>query len=201
MAAPLPEFEVRSAMLRVEALLAQFGIDVAGYGQSQVPQAETVSPDHPYIQGNDGGYVDGHVYINDEALSACVGLTLVHELVHDATLKQRLFATVSNDRVEDMFEALADAITQIAAQDPYLPGCLPRRHFSIDRDELVSLANGQNPAPPGLTPIRSSIDTPIPAWTATLSAPTQPEAPAEGLAMLRCRGLLGDTCIALPPPL
>jgi hypothetical protein len=185
-AAPLPEFEVRSAMAQVETLMSQFGIDVPGYALSKAPQVEWAPPDHPYVQGDDGAYVDGHIYINKAAIAACVDLTLVHELVHDATVKGRLFTTVANDQVHDVFEALADAITETAAQDPYLPGCLPHRHFSLDRNELVSLATKRNPPSVGIgLEIVAAL----------------PEVPAEGLAMLRCRAVPGDTCIALPPPL
>ena len=145
-AAPLPEFEVRTAMRRVETLISQFGIDVTGYAQTEAPQVEWAAPDHPYLQGNDGAYVDGRIYIDNATIVDCTNLTLIHELVHDATAKERLFATVANDQVHDMFEALADAITETAAQDPYLPGCLPRRHFALDRGELVSLATKRNPA-------------------------------------------------------
>ena len=44
-------------MTRVEALIQGFGIDVAGYAWTAEPSAEIVPPDHPYLQGNDGGYV------------------------------------------------------------------------------------------------------------------------------------------------
>ena len=37
MAAPLPEFEVGTAMQRVERLISQFGIDVTGYALTEAP--------------------------------------------------------------------------------------------------------------------------------------------------------------------
>ena len=191
-------------MQRVEKLISQFGIDATGYAQTEVPQVEWAPPDHPYLQGNDGAYVDGHIYIDNEAIAECVDLTLLHELVHDATAKGHLFATVANDQVHDMFEALADAITETAAQDPYLPGCLPRRHFAMDRDELVALATRHDPRVAAATEssaMLAALDAPLPARAATDTATAPPELPAEGLAMLRCHGLLGDPCIALPPPL
>jgi hypothetical protein len=139
-AEPLPDIEVRIAMWQVETLLADLGVDVAGYAQTAAPQAEFAPSDHPYLQGNDGGYVDGRIYINGEAIEDCRGLTLVHELVHDATVKYRLFSSVPNEHVRDMFEALADAVTAIAAEEPYLPGCLPRRRFAASGTDLVALA-------------------------------------------------------------
>jgi len=189
-AAPLSAVEVRQAMTRVEALIAGLGIEVAGYARTTEPLAEYVPSDHPYLQGNEGGYVDGRIYISDQANTDCVALTLVHELVHDATAKLGLFATVSNNRIRDAFEAFADVITETAAQDPYLPGCLPRRHIDLDEIELVALAAPQHArAVPPMTP--SPIETTIP----------QAEMQSYGLAMWRCRSLFGDTCIALPPPL
>ena len=136
---PLSPVEVRASMVRVEALLADLGIDVPGYAQSDVPAAELAPPDHPYLQGNDGGFADGQIYINDEAIADCRDLTLVHELVHDASVKYRLFPTVPNDLVRDMFEALADAVTAIAAEEPYLPGCLPDRRFRTTPAEMAGL--------------------------------------------------------------
>jgi hypothetical protein len=137
---PLPTVDVRASMARVETLLADLHIDVAGYAQSDTPAAELAPPSHPYLQGNDGGFADGRIYINDEAIAGCRDLTLVHELVHDASVKYRLFPTVPNESVRDVFEALADAVTAIAAEDPYLPGCLPDRRFRTAPSELAGLA-------------------------------------------------------------
>jgi len=135
----LSPMEVRASMARVETLLADLGIDVSGYAQGAVPQAEMAPPDHPYLQGSDGGYADGRVFINEEAIADCRDLTLVHELVHDASVKYRLFPMVPNVFVRDVFEALADAVTAIAAEDPYLPGCLPNRRFRIAPAEWAGL--------------------------------------------------------------
>jgi len=135
----LSPVEVQISMARVEILLADLGIDVPGYAQSDIPAAELASPSHPYLQGNDGGFAGGQIYINDEAIAGCRDLTLIHELVHDASVKYRLFPAVPNDLVRDMFEALADAVTAIAAEDPYLPGCLPDRRFRASPAELAGL--------------------------------------------------------------
>jgi hypothetical protein len=133
--------EVKAAMLRVEAALTAIGVDVAGYAAGDVPVAELAHPDHPYLQGNDGGYADGRVYVSTQAIEDCRDLTLVHELVHDATVKHRLFAAVPNARIAETLEALADAVTAVAAEDPYRPGCLPGRAIEISTAELSVLAN------------------------------------------------------------
>ena len=127
-------------MTRVEALLRDEGVNVAGYAQSALPAVEFVNASHPYLQGKDGGYVAGHVYINEDAIEACVALIVLHELVHDATVKHRLFASVPNGEIKATIEALADAITEAAAEEPYRPGCLAHRDFALSQTELASLA-------------------------------------------------------------
>ena len=139
-AEPVPEPVVREAMIRVEALLLQHGISVQGYSQTGAPVVETVPGTHMYLQGQDGAFVAGRIYISADAISACRSLTLVHEIVHDASMKYRLFAGVPDHNVRDMFEALADTITEAAATDPWRPGCLPHRKSGISRSELASLA-------------------------------------------------------------
>ena len=139
-AGPPAEAQTRIAMLRVERILHEMGVDVTGYGEGPVPQTEMAPPDHPYLQGNDGGYAGGRIYLNEDAIEACTDLTLIHELVHDATVKRRLFATVDNAKLRAMIEALADAVTARAAAEPYRPGCLPKRHFQVSTLELAALA-------------------------------------------------------------
>ena len=139
-AGPPAEAQTRIAMLRVERILNEMGVDVTGYGDSPLPITEMAPPDHPYLQGNDGGYAGGRIYLNEDAIAACTDLTLIHELVHDATVKRRLFATVDNARLRAMVEALADAVTARAAAEPYRPGCLPKRHFEVSTLELAALA-------------------------------------------------------------
>jgi hypothetical protein len=140
-AQPLALGEVKAAMARVEAILLGMGIDAAGYAAGEAPEAELAPAEHLYLQGNDGGYVDGRVYISERSIEACRDLTLVHELVHDTTVKRRLFASVANEDLRAAIEALADAVTMIAAEDPYRPGCLPNRAFAHASAELVKLAN------------------------------------------------------------
>jgi hypothetical protein len=132
--------DLRDTMARVEALMKGQGIDVAGYAASPPPALEFVSAAHPYLQGNDGGYAGGTVYVSDERIAACTDLILIHELVHDATVKHRLFASVPVDQLKGAIEALADAVTAAAAEDPYRPGCLPRRHFALGPREMAKLA-------------------------------------------------------------
>ena len=132
--------QVREAMAKVEFLLAQQNIDVRGYALTAPPIVERVVPSHEYLQGNDGGYVDGRIYLNGETMSECEPLTLIHELVHDATVKHRLFADVSNSDIRDVLEALADVVTAAAAEEPYLPGCLPKRRILVSEADLASLA-------------------------------------------------------------
>jgi hypothetical protein len=127
-------------MAIVEVLLAEQDIDVSGYAGTTPPAVERVAGSHEYLQGNDGGYVDGRIYLNDEVIADCLRLTLVHELVHDATVKHRLFAAVPNDRIRDIFEALADTVTAAAAVEPYRPGCLPQRPILLGSADLASLA-------------------------------------------------------------
>ena len=134
------QLDVRDAMLVVETLLARQDIDISGYARSEPPPVERVPSSHEYLQGNDGGYVEGRIYLNDEVMADCLHLTLVHELVHDATMKHRLFAGVPNSRIREVLEAVADFVTAEAAQDPYLPGCLPKRRISVAAAELASLA-------------------------------------------------------------
>jgi hypothetical protein len=138
---PLPEADVRAAMSKVETALAGLGIDVAGYAASAAPQAELAPPAHLYLQGNAGAYVDGRVYINAEDVEGCRDLTLVHELVHDATVKHRLFAAVPNGRLRAVIEALADAVTAAAAEDPYRPGCVTARAIAVSSADLTRLAH------------------------------------------------------------
>ncbi len=145
-AEPPTEVEIRLAMLRVEKILDGLGVDVAGYATGVPPETEWAPAEHPYLQGNDGAYIAGRVYINKDAIEACTDLTLIHELVHDATVKRRLFAGVPNNKVREMVEALADAVTEKAAAEPYRPGCLPKRHFAVSTVELAALALS-TPAP------------------------------------------------------
>ncbi|MBP6014999.1 MAG: hypothetical protein KBA31_22455 [Alphaproteobacteria bacterium] len=139
-AEPPTEIEIRVAMLRVEKIMDELGVEVAGYATGAAPETEVATADHPYLQGNDGAYIAGRIYINEAALEACTDLTLIHELVHDATVKRRLFASVPNEKVREMVEALADAVTEKAAAEPYRPGCLPKRHFAVSTVELAALA-------------------------------------------------------------
>jgi hypothetical protein len=138
--------DLRALMARVEQLLSAQGISVPGYAQSDAPTLAFVSASHPYLQGSDGGFADARVYVNEDAIEACVDLIVVHELVHDATIKHRLFAAVPNAKVKNALEALADAVTEAAADDPYRPGCLPHRRFAYSGQELARLAMAE-PAP------------------------------------------------------
>jgi len=137
---PLAEPTIRQAMHQAETLMLERGIDVKGYAQTAAPVTERVPPSHLYLQGNDGSFVDGRIYLNASAISGCQSLNLLHEIVHDATVKFRLFKRVSNGAVRGLIEALADQIAGAAALDPYRPGCLPRRRFEISTAELASLA-------------------------------------------------------------
>lgn len=130
-------------MARVEMILADIGIDVTGYALGEAPAAELAPSTHVYLQGNDGGYVDGRIYVNDEGVEGCRDLTLVHELVHDVTVRHRLFAAVPNAEVRAVIEALADAVTATAAETPYRPGCLPHRALARPKTELVALARAR----------------------------------------------------------
>ncbi len=139
-AEPLPSQKVRVAMAGVEALLVRQGINVAGYADSAPPPVELVPSSDPSLQGNDGGYVDGRIYLNGDGMAECADLTLLHELVHDVTVKHRLFTNVSNADVRTAFEALADSVTAAAADEPYRPGCLPHRRFEVDTASLAAMA-------------------------------------------------------------
>jgi hypothetical protein len=136
-AAPL---DVQQAMRQAERLMIAHGIPVEGYAQTAPPPAERVAPSHIYLQGNDGAYAAGRIYLSTAAIEDCQGLILLHELVHDATVKFRLFQSASNHEVRALIEALADRISAEAAQDPYRPGCLPRRRFEFSVAELAVLA-------------------------------------------------------------
>jgi hypothetical protein len=139
-AAPFSEPAVRQAMQRTETLMRESGISVPGYSHSLPPQTESVAASHIYLQGNDGAFVAGRIYLNADAIEACRDLTLLHELVHDATVKYRLFQSVPNHAVRNVIEALADRIAGAAALDPYRPGCLPKRRFEYSTAELAGLA-------------------------------------------------------------
>ncbi|MFM9864186.1 MAG: hypothetical protein ACKVRO_11320 [Micropepsaceae bacterium] len=132
--------DLRDTMARVEAHMKGQGIDVAGYGASTPPALEFVTASHPYLQGNDGGYAGGTVYVSDARIDACTDLILIHELVHDATVKHRLFAAVPLEHLKAAIEALADSVTAAAAESPYRPGCLPRRHYAWGPQDLAKLA-------------------------------------------------------------
>ncbi len=132
--------DLPGTMARVEALMKGQGIDVSGYAATEAPTLEFVSASHPYLQGNDGGYAGGHVYVSEARIEACTDLIVIHELVHDATVKHRLFASVPLEHLKAAIEALADSVTAAAAETPYRPGCLPRRHYAWDRPELAKLA-------------------------------------------------------------
>jgi hypothetical protein len=138
--------DLRDTMARVEALMKGQGVDVAGYATSAAPALEFVSAAHPYLKGNDGGYAGGVVYVSDERIEACTDLILIHELVHDATVKHRLFASVPLADLKDAIEALADAVTDDAAASPYRPGCVTHRRFAWKGPELAKLAMAA-PAP------------------------------------------------------
>lgn len=138
--------DLRDTMVRVEALMKGQGVDVAGYATTAAPALEFVSAAHPYLQGNDGGYAGGTVYVSDARIEACTDLILIHELVHDATVKHRLFAAVPLRELKDAIEALADAVTAAAAEEPYRPGCLPHRDFAWGTKDLAKLAMAA-PAP------------------------------------------------------
>lgn len=145
-AASLTDESIRSAMRDVEAHLLRHGIDVKGYDATREPEVEIVPSRHIYLQGNDGGYVDGRIYLSEALIADCRGLALVHELVHDASVKYRLFPQVPNGDIRDMFEALADLVTADAAQEPYRPGCLPNRNFAIESADLAKLAMATPPS-------------------------------------------------------
>ncbi|NOT39445.1 MAG: hypothetical protein HOP13_03030 [Alphaproteobacteria bacterium] len=132
--------DLRDTMVRVEALMKGQGVDVAGYATRTPPALEFVNASHPYLQGNDGGYAGGIVYVSNDRIEACTDLILIHELVHDATIKHRLFAAVPLRDLKAAIEALADAVTNAAAENPYRPGCLPHRHFAWESQELAQLA-------------------------------------------------------------
>ncbi len=132
--------DLHTAMARVEALMKGQGVDVSGYAQTPPPTLEFVSASHLYLQGNEGGYAGGHVYVSANAIEACTDLIVIHELVHDATVKHRLFASVPLENLKAAVEALADSVTEAAAQSPYRPGCLPRRQYAWKAPELAKLA-------------------------------------------------------------
>ena len=127
-------------MTQAEELLLRTGVAVVGYSSTDAPRVETVSRSHVMLFGNDGAFVAGHIYLNEDAIRDCQGLNLLHEMVHDATMKFRLFRTVSNAQVREMIEALADQVTAMAAENPYRPRCVTQRHFDISGAELASLA-------------------------------------------------------------
>ena len=145
-AAPISPETIRTAMRDVEVRLSARGVEVKGYDASRLPEVEIVPPTHIYLQGNDGGYVDGRIFLSETVNADCMGLALVHELVHDASVKYRLFPHVGNGEIRDMFEALADLVTADAAQDPYRPGCLPDRDFGIAIADLAKLAMATPPS-------------------------------------------------------
>ncbi len=132
--------DLPATMARVEALMKGQGVDVSGYAQTPPPTLEFVSASHLYLQGNEGGYAGGHVYVSTDAIEACTDLIVIHELVHDATVKHRLFASVPLENLKAAVEALADSVTEAAAQSPYRPGCLAARHFAWKAPELAKLA-------------------------------------------------------------
>jgi hypothetical protein len=139
-ASALDDSQVRAMMLRAETMLRESGIEVPGYAAGTPPQVMVVSANHVFLQGNDGAWIAGRIYLNEDAAEACQDLTLLHEIVHDATVRHRLFRSVSNSEIRDMIEALADEITHAAAQSPWRPRCLPTREFNVPTAELASLA-------------------------------------------------------------
>ena len=142
-AANAEPIDLAATMARVEALMKGQGVGVAGYAQSPPPALEFVNASHPYLQGNDGGYAGGIVYVSADRIEGCTDLILIHELVHDATVKHRLFASVPLSGLKAAVEALADAVTDAAAESPYRPGCLPHRDFAWGRQELAQLATAR----------------------------------------------------------
>ena len=139
-ASALDDSQIRSVMLRAETLLRESGIEVPGYAAGTPPQVMVVPSTHVFLQGNDGAWIAGRIYLNEDAAEACQDLTLLHEIVHDATVRHRLFRSVANSEIRDRIEALADEITHAAAQSPWRPRCLPTREFSVPTSELASLA-------------------------------------------------------------
>lgn len=139
-ASELPEPAIRSVMAQAEDLLTRSGVRVVGYKDAAPPTVELVPPDHIFLRGNDGAYVAGRIYLNAKAIEDCQGLNLLHEIVHDVTVRYELFKSVSNAQVRRLIEALADEITEAAAESPYRPGCVTHRHVDISKADLVSLA-------------------------------------------------------------
>lgn len=135
-----PEPVVRAVMSQAETLLGDSGVSVSGYAATRPPRVAVVSSNHFLLLGNDGAFIPGYIYLNGNTIDDCRGLSLLHEIVHDATMKYRLFRTVSNGDVRAMMEALADHITEMAAEAPYRPACVTQRHFDISGADLVSLA-------------------------------------------------------------
>ena len=162
-AGELPAADVKAAMLRVEQTLAVLGVDVAGYASGEAPASEFAPADHPYLQGNDAAFADGRVYLNKDAIEDCRELMLIHELVHDVTVKRRLFATVPNARIRDLLEALADAVVEEAAAEPYRPGCITHRSFGVSIAELARLAHAAPQETAALSETRAAaIRMPLP---------------------------------------
>lgn len=159
----VPAADVKAAMVRAERTLALLGVDVAGYASGEAPVSELAPADHPYLQGNDGAYADGRIYLNEDAIEDCRELMLIHELVHDATVKRGLFAAVANTRIRDLLEALADAVVEEAAAEPYRPGCVTHRSFGVSTAELARLAHAVPEKSAALSETRAAaIGMPLP---------------------------------------
>lgn len=139
-AGDLKPFQIKAVMHQAEHWLQSSGINVQGYAGTAPPLVEFVARDHVYLQGNDGAFIAGRIFVRDDAPEDCKELILLHEIVHDATAKFRLFRSVPNSELRTVIEALADRVTEAAAANPYRPRCLTHREFEISGADLAQLA-------------------------------------------------------------
>jgi len=126
--ADLPD--VRVPMGRVERILAEAGYPAAGYAALEPP---AVHWSERLPRGDWGWSVPGTILLAQDQPAPCIGITLAHELAHDATRRMNLITVEAGSPawlVRAEMERIAAIVeTRVADEGAYAPNCLLRRAF------------------------------------------------------------------------
>lgn len=120
--------DVRATMRTVERVLAEAGYPVAGYGALEPP---VVHWSERLPRGDWGWSVPGTVLLAEDQPRGCIGITLAHELAHDATRRMNLITVEAGSPawlVRAEMERIAAIVeTRVADEGAYAPNCIMRR--------------------------------------------------------------------------
>ena len=122
--------DVKIMMGRVEAILVMNGYQAHGYARTEAPIVEIVD-DLPARAW--GAYLPGHIQLSRQQPTACLAVSLGHEVAHDATVKMLLIdlgSTASAREVMAEVERIAAKVeARVASDGAWLPNCLLRRGY------------------------------------------------------------------------